>query len=301
VPGDGNFAKGFRKDISGSNLETQRSGENNIRQVALSVNASDIRRMNVDSRQLLAADDPPPVSIFNEAGASPFLLIGDHAGNVIPSALGTLGLPEEERVRHIAWDIGIAGLGRALASMLDAPFISQTYSRLVIDCNRAPDAADAIPAISDRTAIPANADLSAAERARRVAAIHAPYQAAIAAELARRDEAGRATTVIALHSFTPAMGGIARPWEIGVLHSDGDNRFALAVLAQLRGRAGLTVGDNEPYAMDQIDYTIPRHAFAARRPYVEIEIRQDLLAERSQQTEWAQLLAEVFGASAAAL
>jgi len=258
--------------------------------------------MNSDkSQMLLSAGDPSPVRVTNASGRSPFLLIGDHAGNKVPAALGSLGLSAEEMGRHIAWDIGISGLGERLSAALDATFIHQAYSRLVIDCNRHPEAPDAIPAISDGTAIPANRDLSPADRAARVEAIHAPYQDAIGAELARRDAAGLVTFLVALHSFTPAMSGFARPWQIGILHFDGDTSFALATLRLLQARGDLIVGDNEPYAMDGIDHTIPRHAFAARRPYVEIEIRQDLLATADQQAGWADLLAGLLLAAAGKL
>lgn len=248
--------------------------------------------MNSHSRQtLLAANDPPPVETINPRGASPFLLIGDHAGRAVPASLGSLGLGEDEMTRHIAWDIGIAGLGEHLSAALDAVFIRQAYSRLVIDCNRDPHAPDAIPAISDGTPVPANQRLTPPDRAARTDAIHAPYQAAIAAELARRDAAGRGAVLVSLHSFTPMMQGTARPWQIGVLHAGGDARFALATLRLLATRGDLTVGDNQPYAMDGIDHTVPRHAFAARRRYVEIEIRQDLLATPEQQAGWSDLLA----------
>jgi predicted N-formylglutamate amidohydrolase len=132
-----------------------------------------------------------------------------------------------------------------------------------------------------------------------VAAIHAPYQAAIAAELARRDAAGPIAILVSLHSFTPAMRGQKRPWQIGVLHHGGDASFALAALRLLEARGDLIVGDNQPYAMDGIDHTVPRHAFAARRPYVEIEIRQDLLATEKQQAAWAEILAGLLESAAA--
>ena len=244
--------------------------------------------MNSQSSQmLLAANDPPPVQIINPQGPSPFLLIGDHAGNAIPSRMGSLGLSAKELSRHIGWDIGVAGLGERLAEAIDAVFIRQTYSRLVIDCNRDPAQPDAMPEVSDGTVIPANAGLREVDRAARVAAIHAPYQAAIGAEIARRDAAGMETVLVSLHSFTPSMRGVDRPWEIGILHGGGDERFSIALLGLLERQQGLTVGDNEPYAMDIIDYTVPRHAFEAGRAYVEIEIRQDLLATAEQQAGWA--------------
>ena len=245
------------------------------------------------SQSLLDADEPAPVRIINPNGRASFLLIGDHAGNLVPRALEPFGVAASDRTRHIGWDIGIARLGEVLADLLDATFIAQRYSRLVIDCNRAPDAIDAMPAVSDGTPIPANAALDAAARAARVAAIHAPYQSAIAAELARRDAEGGETVLVALHSFTPVMRGVARPWQIGVLHGGGDETYARAVLAKLEARGDLMVGDNEPYAMDMIDFTIPDHAFAAGRRYVETEIRQDLLETEAQIRDWAEVLKQV--------
>ncbi len=264
--------------------------------------ASDTR---TGSPALLTGNDPSPVAIVNPSGASPFLLIGDHAGNRVPQALGDLGLDEAERHRHIAWDIGIAGLGERLAARLDAVFVHQRYSRLVVDCNRSPAQWDAIAPVSDHTPVPANAGLDDAARARRFADIHEPYHAAIAAEIARRDAAGQPTILIALHSFTPALrgapAGTIRPWQIGVLHDRGDVRFAHKLLERLHLSAGLTVGDNEPYRMDLIDYTVPRHAYPCDRPYAELELRQDLIADGTGQDEWAERLAVLLPGAAAAL
>lgn len=219
-----------------------------------------------------------------------FLLLGDHAGNAVPEALGTLGLNESALDLHIGLDIGVGDLGAELASRLDAPFIAQRYSRLVVDCNRAPDADDAIAPVSDGIVIAGNVGLAGAARDARHAAIFAPYHAAIARALADRDAAGRETILIALHSFTPSLGGMARPWTIGVLHDAGDTRFASALLAVLRERDGARIGDNAPYRMDGTDYTVPRHAYP-RRPYAEIEIRQDLLATRGDRLAMADRLA----------
>jgi predicted N-formylglutamate amidohydrolase len=239
------------------------------------------------SQSLLGDKDPPPVRTINPDGASPFLLIGDHAGNAIPASLGDMGLEAAELRRHIAWDIGIEGLGDRLARLIDAPFIRQVYSRLVIDCNRDPAAKDSIAETSDGTRIPANATLDGGARAARIAQIHAPYQQAIADALARRDGAGRSTILVALHSFTPRFAGFERPWHAGILHDRGDPAFALEMLRTLAADPDLVVGDNEPYRMDSIDYTVPRHAYPARRPYVELEIRQDLIADAAGQSEWA--------------
>jgi len=164
---------------------------------------------------LLDPDDPPPFSLDNAAGGSVFFLCCDHAGRTFPRRLGTLGLPEEETRRHIAWDIGIAGVGRQLSRLLDAPLLLQNYSRLVIDCNRDPAVPSSIPEISEATQIPGNRGLDAAARADRVAAIFRPYHDALKAALDRRGT----TVLVALHSFTPVFRGVARPWHAGVLYN----------------------------------------------------------------------------------
>ena len=237
--------------------------------------------------------------MVNPQARSSFLLVGDHAGNAIPAALGDLGLPANERVRHIAWDIGVADVGTALAERLDATFIHQAYSRLVIDCNRDVGAPDSIAETSDGTVVPRNQRLPPEALRARQDQIHAPYQAAIGAELARRDAEGRQTVLIALHSFTPVMRGVARPWDIGILHHGGDPAFALRMLERLRALPGLVVGDNEPYRMDLIDYTIPRWAYPARRPYAEIEMRQDLVSSPEGVARWVSILCETLAAAQA--
>ena len=225
--------------------------------------------------------------MHNAGASSPFLLIGDHAGNRVPASLSDLGLAAAERELHIAWDIGVAELGGGLADRLGASFIHQVYSRLVIDCNRRPGAPDSIPSKSDNIPIPGNQGLLDTDAEQRAAEIFEPYQRAIANEIDRRHAAGLETVLVALHSFTPRMGSVARPWHAGILHDAGDSRFARAMLAALQSVPGLRVGDNEPYSMDIIDFTIPFHAYPRALPYVEIEIRQDLLTDEDSIQEWS--------------
>src|SRR5947207_15721596 len=166
---------------------------------------------------LLDPYEPDPVTLENEAGDSVFFLTCEHAGRAFPRRLGTLGLPEAETLRHIAWDIGIGAVGRELSRLLNAALILQTYSRLVIDCNRDPNVPSSIPEISETTEIPGNRDLNEAERAARVDAIFRPYHNAIAAALDRRTAARRASALARLPSFTPVFKGLARPWHVAVL------------------------------------------------------------------------------------
>ncbi len=242
---------------------------------------------------LLDPDEPLPVRLHNAGGASPFVLVADHAGNRVPRALGDLGLSEDERARHIGWDIGIAGVGEALADALDAILIEQACSRLVIDCNRPLAAQSSIPEISERTVIPGNRGLSASDRETRAREIFWPYHHRIAAELDRRLAAGRPTALVALHSFTPVFKDVARPWQVAVLYNR-DPRLARQMLALLRREEGLSVGDNEPYFVsDTSDYTIPVHGERRGLPHVLVEIRQDLIAAPPGQKNWAKRLARL--------
>ena len=241
---------------------------------------------------LLNALDPAPVQVTPAGTGSPFLLVCDHAGRRVPASLGDMGVAASEWDRHIAWDIGAAGVCTALAPALGAVCIAQAYSRLVIDCNRTPGHPTSIPPVSDGTLIPANAGLAAEAAALRVAEIFAPYHAAIAAELDRRAGAGLSSAVIAMHSFTPVFAGFARPWQAGVLHNR-DPRLS-HTLARLLEAEGFLVGDNQPYRLgDDSDYTIPVHAERRGLAYVELEIRQDLIASADGQLEWAARLAKL--------
>jgi len=253
--------------------------------------------MNELSKTLLAADERRPVTIYNADGTSPFLLVADHAGNSIPRALGRLGLVEAELQRHIAWDIGIAGLGRLLADALDAALIQQNYSRLVIDCNRPLAAASSIPAISELTDIPGNAGLTDADKAARAAEIFRPYHDRIEAELEERRQSGRTTALISLHSFTPVFKSVARPWHAAVLYNR-DARLATILLDLLRREGDLVVGDNAPYAVtENSDYGVPTHGEKRGLAHVEVEIRQDLIASAEGQAAWAERFARLLRAA----
>jgi predicted N-formylglutamate amidohydrolase len=249
--------------------------------------------MNETATPLLAADEPEPVTVHNADGPSPLLLVVDHAGNRMPRALGRLGIGEAEAERHIAWDIGIAGVARSLADALGAMLILQNYSRLVIDCNRPPGSPASIPEISELTPIPGNVNLSEAVKAARAREIFWPYHERIEAELERRRQSGRSTALIALHSFTPVFKGKARAWHAALLYNR-DPRLARRLLALLNEQPGLIVGDNEPYHVsDTTDFTIPAHGERHSLPHALIEIRQDLIANETGQRQWAELLARL--------
>jgi len=249
--------------------------------------------MNDTMDRLLAADEPPPFTVENEAGTSPLLIVADHAGKHFPRRLEQLGVSEAECERHIAWDIGIGAVCGLLGQALDAVVIRQNYSRLVIDCNRTPGSETSIADLSESTAVPGNIGLSERDKLARVREIFQPYHDRIADELDRRRQAGRPTALISLHSFTPVYKTVTRPWHVGVLYNR-DRRFARILMELLQREGGLIVGDNEPYSVtDASDYTVPIHGEQRDLHHVAIEIRQDLITDDAGQRTWAALFARL--------
>jgi predicted N-formylglutamate amidohydrolase len=240
---------------------------------------------------LLEPNEPPAFRVERPHGRSPYFLTCDHAGARVPRRLGSLGVSAADLGRHIAWDIGAADVTIKLAGALDAFAILQTYSRLVIDCNRRPGIPASIVRISESTRIPGNEIVTIEEAAAREREIFRPYHDRIRSELDMRRAQGWPTILISVHSFTPHFHGNQRPWDAGVLYNR-DARLAGELLGRLRAEPGLVVGDNEPYSVgDTTDYTIPEHGERRGIPHVGIELRQDLISAEAGQREWAERLA----------
>ena len=202
--------------------------------------------MNETPDSLLNDGEPPPFTVDNETGTSPFLIVADHAGKYLPRRLGQLGLSNAECRRHIAWDIGIGAVCSLIGTALDAVVIRQNYSRLVIDCNRTPGSETSIVGLSELTRVPGNIGLSESHKVDRVREIFQPYHDRITTELDQRRETGRPTALISMHSFAPVFKTVARLWHVGVLYNR-DPRFAHALMELLHREEGLVIGDNEPY------------------------------------------------------
>lgn len=240
---------------------------------------------------LLSPKEPPAFQIERPHGSSKFVFVADHASSRIPEQLGDLGVSAPDLGRHIAWDIGVERVGHFLSERLDACFVWQQYSRLVIDCNRPPGSPGSVLTVSERTRIPGNEGVSSEQRKQREAEIFWPYHNRIQAAVDERIERGLACVMIALHSFTPVYMDERRSVEIGVLY-ERDARLAEPLLRLLRAEPGLHVGDNTPYAMSlDTDFTMTTHALGRGLMHVELELRQDLIAEEGQCAVWAERLA----------
>jgi predicted N-formylglutamate amidohydrolase len=234
----------------------------------------------------------------NADGRSSFVLVCDHASNRIPAAYGDLGLKLVQRLMHIAWDPGALAVALELAYLLDAPLIHSTVSRLVIDCNRAADAVDLCPRISERTEIPGNASVSAGDRAQRIAQFHAPFHDAIDTLLTARAEAGEETILVTVHSFTPVYKDVHRPWPIGLIHGTDPSFTAALRDALAEDEPALNIGWNEPYsALNGVTYTLEHHGDRRGLPATMIEIRHNEILEPHGVSLWAARLARCLGAA----
>ena len=231
-----------------------------------------------------------PFDIVGADRDSPWLIACDHASNHVPSETGggSLGLSEAEMARHIAYDVGAAGVTRHLADLLGAPAILGRFSRLVIDPNRGEDDPTLIMKLYDGTIVPGNRHIDVIERERRLEAYYRPYHAAYAELAARRPD----TIIVAVHSFTPRLKSRApRPWHIGILRAEWDQRFSRPLLELLRAEDDLCVGENQPYAGHLPGDAVDRHALIPGRPNALIELRHDLITDPVGQHGWAARLA----------
>lgn len=236
---------------------------------------------------LLQQGEESPFIAVNEQGRSPFVLICEHASNTMPKTLGTLGLPEAELTRHIAWDIGAEKVGRLLSRLMDAPLLLQRYSRLAYDCNRPPESPDSIPEMSELTAVPGNRKLSAEDRLARAREVYRPFHDGVSAVLDRRAAGGQQSLVVSIHSFTPVYKGKPRSVELGILH-DRDTTLSSKLIKSF---PNIDARLNEPYGpKDGVLHTLNLHGFTRGLQHAMIEIRNDLVSTERGQDEWAQRL-----------
>ena len=230
--------------------------------------------------------------IEGEARKGRWLVTCDHASNHVPDWVGggDLGIPAADMARHIAWDVGAAGVASDLGRLLDSPVILSDFSRLVIDPNRGEDDPTLVMKLYDGTIIPANRHAGPEEVERRLDLLYRPYHAAYARLAALRPD----RVIVAVHSFTPCLRGrTQRPWQVGVLYSHLDDRFSKPLIARLQAETDLCIGDNEPYSGHLPGDAIDRHALRLGRHNTLIEVRNDLIGDSVSQGHWAARLAPI--------
>ncbi|MBI3441736.1 MAG: N-formylglutamate amidohydrolase [Proteobacteria bacterium] len=240
-------------------------------------------------KKVLSDTDPPPFQVLNQRGNGMGLVICDHASNRVPRALKGLGLQKHDLNRHIGWDIGTEDVGKRIGKELDMPIVLANYSRLVVDLNRAPHHSECIPEVSDKTIIIANNDLSKKAKEQRLREIFWPYQKQLEKQINRLLRKGR-PFLLAVHSFTPELNDVKRPWHMSVLWNKQE-KIAKRLIAEIRRRdPSLLVGSNEPYTLKDERFTgstMYRHAEERDLPYVFVEFRQDLIDTKEKAAHWA--------------
>jgi predicted N-formylglutamate amidohydrolase len=242
-------------------------------------------------KSIAAADGGESFAVVAGDIASGVLILADHASNAMPPEFANLGLPPSQLARHIAYDIGVETLTRAMAAKLAAPAVLSCFSRLLIDPNRGDDDPTLVMRLSDGAIVPGNARIDNTGIEMRKQRFSLPYHAAIAATLDQMLDAGVTPAVVSIHSFTPEMKGIARPWHVGVLW-DSDPRLPRALLEVLRRDPALVVGDNEPYDGALDGDTMARHCIPRGLAHILIEVRQDLIADAADARRWGERLAD---------
>ncbi len=228
-----------------------------------------------------------PFRLIGEPTRGGIVAVCDHASNHVPEEFD-LGIPPDAREKHIAWDIGAAGVAERLARRHNIPAFLAEVSRLVVDLHREEDVDGVIPTQSDGILVPGNIG---ANREARLDRYHRPYHNALGAWIA----AVEPSLILSIHSFTPQLESAAekRPWDVGLLFNEDDRaaRHAMRLLSE----QGMTVGKNEPYSGRELNATMNRHAEAHGRPYCAIEIRNDLITTEAGQARWAKTIAMMAG------
>lgn len=241
---------------------------------------------------MIQAEEASSYSVVAGRADRGLILVCDHAGNAFPEGYGTLGLPEAELQRHIAYDIGAAAVTRGLAERLGVPAILTKFSRLLIDPNRGHDDPTLIMRLSDGAIIPGNRHLDAAEKQKRTDLYYRPYHTRIDQVIDQMAAGGLSPALLSIHSFTDNWKGVPRPWHVGVLW-DTDDRMPKPLIEAFRAMPDLVVGDNEPYHGALEGDCMWQHGTNRGLPHALIEIRQDLIATATGQQAWVDRIVPV--------
>lgn len=228
----------------------------------------------------------------DQVGDTSFIVLCDHASNQLPKEFGSLGLSSQEFDRHIAYDLGAEPLTCILANHLKAPAFLTSFSRLLIDCNRGKDDPTLVSCLSDGTIVPGNIQLTSASLNQRIELFYNPYHQAIEAAINQTLSKNIVPALISIHTFTPQWRGKRRPWHVGILW-DKDPRLAQPLMKELEKLPDFIVGNNEPYRGWLRGDTLWQHGTQRGIPHVLIEIRQDLLTNKTSVQKWGDYLSSI--------
>jgi predicted N-formylglutamate amidohydrolase len=201
----------------------------------------------------------------------------EHASNRVPEPLSTSVDDQSAISDHWGYDLGAEAVARELVHLKGCCAVLARFSRLVIDANRPPDHGELIRRRVEGHALSFNDGITDAEVQRRIDTYHDPYHRAIDTLCADRLAALSDVVLFSIHSFTPQLGDDVRGMELGVLFDKYD-----AIAGRLAGNLddqGFKVALNQPYSgRTGLIFAAHRHGTAHGCIYLELEIRQDLVA-----------------------
>ena len=231
--------------------------------------------------------------ISEKRNNSNYLVVCDHASNIIPKKYNNLGLDQKYLDSHRAYDIGASSVACELAKLLDCNLVMANYSRLLIDPNRGEDDPTLITKLSERKIIHGNISIrnkkDNIDRNERLKKFYFPYHKKITEFINLSVSSNNIPKILSIHSFTPIWDGKKRENEVGILW-DKDDRLSKIFLNSLKE---IKLGDNEPYSGRLKNDTLFRHATSQGYPHVLIELRQDLLKNKKDRLQWAKKIHNV--------
>lgn len=217
----------------------------------------------------------------------------EHGGNRVPAEYRHL-FDGWERVlaSHAGHDPGALDLARDMAKAFDAPLVSSTTSRLLIELNRSPGHPKRW---SERTR-----DLPQADKERILARYYLPYRRAVRGHIDAVLRSGQRVLHVSSHSFTPVLDGVVRQTDIGVLYDPQrapERALAERWAALLRQHvAPLRVRRNYPYRGISDGLTTFLRRSLAPELYSGIELEVNQKHTLGEAGAWRRLRASVVAA-----
>ena len=233
--------------------------------------------------------------IINQNYNSNLLILCDHATNRIPKTVSErgLGLDDSDLKRHIAYDLGAKKTAGLISKNLNATMICTNFSRLVIDPNRSEKDPTLIMQLYDGIIISENINLSQKQIEFRKEKFYKPYHSAIQKFIRNHKKLSDLLYIVSIHSFNPTIkSGGKRPWHVGVLW-DKDTRLSGLIIEHLSKDSNICIGRNQPYSGTLPGDTLSKHAEKKNIPNVLIEIRNDLILNKTTQIQWARKLSTI--------
>ena len=228
-------------------------------------------------------------------GIDSFLITCEHGGNRVPAAYR--GLFRGRRAlldSHRGYDAGALVMAKTLARSFQAPLVTSTVSRLLIDLNRS----IGHPQLFSLAMRSAPATL----RAKIVEQHYRPYRVEVERLVRQSASRGRRVIHVSSHSFTPELDGELRLADVGLLYHPGRHgeaelctrwKAAIAAFApELRVRRNYPYAGRADGLTSHLRLRFPSSAYVG----IELEINQSIVLAAGRALGGAAARADRFAA-----